>query len=86
MFYVRCLDREDGPLACWWKPNHRGYTFDLKEAGLYTKEEAKAILAQANFGGRIHEVMVPVEVAKQAARTIVEKSNLVIGRVAIGED
>jgi hypothetical protein len=29
--------------AMWWRPNSRGYTFNLKEAGVYTKAQADEI-------------------------------------------
>ncbi len=28
----------------WWRPNSHGYTTDQSQAGLYTEEEAKAIV------------------------------------------
>lgn len=32
----------------WWAPNSRGYTTDVKVAGLYGKEEAERICENAN--------------------------------------
>lgn len=28
---------------CWWKPDSRGYTFDIERAGLYDLKEAESI-------------------------------------------
>lgn len=33
----------------WWRPDSRGYTAVLKEAGIYTHMQAKEILSRANF-------------------------------------
>lgn len=32
----------------WWRPNHRGYTCIIEEAGRYSKAEADSIVANAN--------------------------------------
>ena len=32
----------------WWRPDRRGYTPDLKQAGRYTQADADAIVADAN--------------------------------------
>jgi hypothetical protein len=41
--------------SMWWKPNHRGYTAEPKEAGLYTFDEALAICKGANMHQPSHE-------------------------------
>jgi len=46
-------------LACFWKPNQHGYTYDIKEAGYYTEEDAKKIVAAANIV-KVEEIMYPV--------------------------
>lgn len=33
-----------GNCALWWRPNGCGYTTELREAGKYTKSEARAIM------------------------------------------
>jgi hypothetical protein len=46
------LQRERvGDLALWWRPDRRGYTTNVDEAGRYTEEEALSI--QAIRGGDI---------------------------------
>lgn len=44
----------------WWRAGWLGYTLELCEAGLYTREEADAVLARANAGPRINECAIPV--------------------------
>lgn len=42
----------------WWKQSKYGYSNDLSEAGLFSKEEASDIVEEANV--RSHEeVMIP---------------------------
>lgn len=44
----------------WWKPNQRGYTQRVEEAGLYTLDEAIKICTEANFlSNQINEVLCP---------------------------
>ncbi len=43
-YYIRDMRQIIGNACLWWRPNLRGYTTDLKEAGLYTKEEAEEII------------------------------------------
>lgn len=33
-----------GNAICWWRIDSKGYTTDIREAGKYTKEEAKQII------------------------------------------
>ena len=40
-------------------PRRHGYTDDFEEAGHYTREEAVAIVANANFVG-FNEAIVPI--------------------------
>lgn len=35
----------------WWRPNARGYTEDIAEAGLYTKERAIGHVIQSSYHG-----------------------------------
>ena len=45
----------------WWKPNSRGYTHDLREAGRYGWSAATEILHHANFGDTINEAVVATD-------------------------
>lgn len=46
----------------WWNPNSNGYTGDRTRAGIYSYEEASAIVRGANaHSSRPFEAMVPVE-------------------------
>ena len=56
MFVIWSLEHQ-----AWWRPDRRGYTCDLSEAGHYTREDAAAIVADANLvPGVFHECMIPV--------------------------
>lgn len=49
--------------AAWWGPGERGYTTVIEEAGRYTREEAEAIVRNANAylpaeQDTVNEVMV----------------------------
>lgn len=55
----------------WWRPGHNGYTTSIEEAGVYEKHAAEKIIDNANIplpkgnGFRyVHEVMIPVSMAK----------------------
>lgn len=44
----------------WWKPDERGYTEDLIDAGLYSFQDAKRIVVGANeYSDVPKEAMVP---------------------------
>jgi hypothetical protein len=38
--------------GAWWRPDRVGYTVEFREAGLYTRDEALAICANALGGWR----------------------------------
>jgi len=44
----------------WWRPDMKGYTLDLNNAGRYTMAEACEILNGANGGERPNECAIPV--------------------------
>lgn len=45
MYYLLDLERTiKSDIAHYWKPNRHGYTINLDDAGLYTKEEALTIV------------------------------------------
>jgi hypothetical protein len=44
----------------WWRPSHYGYTRDIRDAGRYPRDEARAIVNNANVV-RCEECMIPVE-------------------------
>lgn len=49
-YYIRDMRQIVGNACLWWGPNRRGYTTDLKRAGLYTKEEAEEIIKGSTPG------------------------------------
>lgn len=52
--------------AAWWRPNWRGYTCIIKDAGRYPKRVADQICREANYGGRVNEVTVLAPEALEA--------------------
>jgi len=48
-YFIVCPERmKDEEDVVWWKPNYRGYTKNIEEAGRYTKEEVDKICNQPN--------------------------------------
>jgi hypothetical protein len=52
-YYIQDSRGYVGNDVLWWRPNGNGYTTDLNEAGVYTREEA--------YGKRETDVAWPVE-------------------------
>ena len=53
--------------SAWWGPNSAGYTKDVRQAGLYTKEDALSICREARMGWTYYdepptEIAVPVTI------------------------
>lgn len=40
----------------WWKPDARGYTAEVAEAGRYTEDEAVRYVVRSAFHGRLDQV------------------------------
>jgi hypothetical protein len=38
----------------WWRPNHRGYTEFVEEAGRYERPAAETIVARATLDGQLN--------------------------------
>lgn len=68
------MEHTHGDTITWWKPNSRGYTVDLEQAGEYSKEQAEAIVSGANFGGKLNEKMWKVEDVLKGKAGFVAKS------------
>jgi hypothetical protein len=67
LYYIRSIEHEyPKGIACWWRPNSRGYTNDLHQAGLYTETEAKEICYGANLMEK-NEEMIPRNMAEACA-------------------
>lgn len=58
-FYILESGSVVGNCAMWWRPEGRGYTCDLSDAGKYTADQAKRL--------RPSDVPVPCAVADAAA-------------------
>jgi len=69
-FYIRDGRRVDGNCALWWKPERSGYTTDVREAGLYTAEQAQKICDAPSSDRR--DIAYPQEVVERAARLHVD--------------
>lgn len=39
--------------SAWWRPNRRGYTTFIEEAGRYDRTEAEEIVRDATLGGQL---------------------------------
>lgn len=55
-YYILSTERSRPESLFWWKPDHWGYTMELREAGKYSKEDAFRICAQSNY----QDLPVPV--------------------------
>lgn len=67
----------------WWKPNWRGYTSIIGEAGRYPKRVADQIVRDANYGPMINEVAVLAPEAFESIATVdilVELAKSVLGK------
>ena len=56
MYYLLDCRSSVGNCALWWRPEGKGYTCELREAGLYTKKEA--------FGHRDTDIPIPQAIAE----------------------
>ena len=55
----------------WWAPHRRGYSETWGDAGRYTRDEAVAIVEDANGGGRLcHEAMIPLNAVLLSEREL----------------
>lgn len=80
--YSRGAEGDAG--AVWWRPEAKGYTRDLDEAGRFTEAEAKRherlVLERgtlAYFTGAIFDhKAVPLEVARRFTQTVVHTEKL----------
>lgn len=55
--------------SSWWRPHSMGYTVDINQAGLYTKDEAAKICDDANKyqpANEPHETMILQSEVKKA--------------------
>ncbi|MCR9245647.1 MAG: hypothetical protein NXI31_11495 [bacterium] len=57
--------------AFWWRPNASGYTTNLREAGVYTREDAER-WASARLQKPVQAALVHVSTAWRLARPVVD--------------
>jgi len=43
MYYIQDTRQYVGNCVLWWRPGGKGYTTEIKKAGLYTEKEARDI-------------------------------------------
>lgn len=55
MYLILCADKSTSDNVLWWRPNRHGYTYNLDEAGRYTKEDAEAQAAARDLDFAIPE-------------------------------
>ena len=79
-YYLLSLKHSRGDYLTWWKPNRRGYTIDIREAGRYEDSEIETTnsdgdpVIKKQFFNR-DTVAIPVEdVHKLHRRTVADYS------------
>lgn len=70
-FYIQDTRSYSGDAVIWWRPNRKGYTFNIDDAGLYEEEEARSIERV-----RGTDKAVPQEVAQAAIIRVVDATRL----------
>ena len=79
-YYLLSLKHSRGDYLTWWKPNRRGYTIDISEAGQYenaeietTNREGDSVIKRQFFNR--DTVAIPVEdVQKLRMQTVADYS------------
>lgn len=56
-YLIFCKERSHDGIACWWRPDSKGYTTDVSVAGRYAEGEAMEIYR----GSRGQDFPVPEE-------------------------
>lgn len=68
-YILAASERAPQDVALWWRPDGNGYTYDIKQAGLYTEEYVSKL-------HRSGDVPVHRDVARRYTMTIVRRSHL----------
>lgn len=71
MFYIQCTTTYAYDYILWWKPGSIGYTYDLDQAGLYTKAEAMDIVSSMEY-----TAIWPEDIVRKAANLAVSIETL----------
>jgi len=69
IYLIECVEHAAGDLRLWWKPERKGYTTLLADAGRYSLKEARDICGDGK-----DEVMWTEQDAVNAARHVVLKA------------
>lgn len=70
LFLIQRAGHYVGNSVLWWRPNGRGYTSSIEEAGRYSQEEAQA------FTGHTSDVAWPEDVILRVAKRHVDMQDL----------
>lgn len=73
-FYILSLKwtKQKDENATWWRPDSKGYTTNLEHAGIYTEAQ----IAQRHYNDGVDTIAVPVELAREFARTTVDAGTI----------
>jgi Rha family phage regulatory protein len=85
LFYIMSLNADKkSPFVTWWKPDDRGYTHYLNQAGKYTAEQIES--AQSYYNNRKYDVPIPCDAAEDVGEVIVPRDgNLVMKLLNISD-
>jgi Rha family phage regulatory protein len=85
LFYIMSLNADKkSPFVTWWKPDDRGYTHYLNQAGKYSAEQVEA--NPSYYNNRRYDVPIPCECANQVGEVIVPRDgNLVMKLLNISD-
>lgn len=67
-----------GNALCWWLPGGAGYTTDIRKAGKFTEEEAKA---RTRYGGTAAYLCSDIDGNEPAHKLIIDSQFVTPGRV-----
>jgi len=71
-YYIRCTKQLVGNSVLWWRQYEAGYTCDLKQAGLFTKEFTESL--DESCAVAYHKVEIEPLIEHHVSLTALHKS------------